>query len=143
MCRQPTHGCMHSNQVWVSFSLSSQCRVMHLALMWEHRYSAVRCQFGPSQQEEIPVLEYQTQVKSPSLFPSPHFLPSQQWRLFPYVAAVYVLSNFGMRLFNELFMLTAASIMGENTERMVRGKNINTETECLQILYNHTFMCFT
>lgn len=31
------------------------------------RYSAVRCQFGPTPEKELPVLEYQTQVSVCSL----------------------------------------------------------------------------
>ena len=38
------------------------------------RYSSTRCQFGPVNQEEIPVIEYQM----------------QQWRLLPYLAASYI-----------------------------------------------------
>ncbi|XP_066973372.1 peroxisomal acyl-coenzyme A oxidase 3-like isoform X1 [Macrobrachium rosenbergii] len=49
------------------------------------RYSAVRKQFGP-ENDEFPVIEYQM----------------QQWRLFPYLAAVYALDNFA-KAFNRLF----------------------------------------
>lgn len=42
------------------------------------RYSAARKQFGPSGEEELPVLEYQL----------------QQWRLIPYLAILYAFKNF-------------------------------------------------
>ncbi|XP_068085337.1 peroxisomal acyl-coenzyme A oxidase 3 isoform X2 [Anabrus simplex] len=44
------------------------------------RYSAVRKQFGPTDAEELPVLEYQL----------------QQWRLLPYLAGAFVLNDFGI-----------------------------------------------
>ncbi|XP_042235810.1 peroxisomal acyl-coenzyme A oxidase 3-like isoform X4 [Homarus americanus] len=50
------------------------------------RYSAVRKQFGPAE-EELPVIEY----------------PLQQWRLFPHIAATYALDNF-TKAFNKLFV---------------------------------------
>ncbi|KAF2895680.1 hypothetical protein ILUMI_10460 [Ignelater luminosus] len=42
------------------------------------RYAAVRTQFGPSNNEELPIIEYQL----------------HQWRLFPYVAAASILKIF-------------------------------------------------
>ncbi|XP_068218876.1 peroxisomal acyl-coenzyme A oxidase 3-like [Palaemon carinicauda] len=56
------------------------------ALVIAVRYSAVRKQFGP-ENDEFPVIEYQM----------------QQWRLFPYLAAAYALDNF-TKTFNKLFM---------------------------------------
>lgn len=49
------------------------------------RYSAVRKQFGPSAEEEWPVIEYQT----------------QQYRLFPYIAASFVLHNFFISIYRD------------------------------------------
>ncbi|KAA0723688.1 Peroxisomal acyl-coenzyme A oxidase 3 [Triplophysa tibetana] len=51
---------------------------LKLALTVAVRFSATRRQFGPKEDEEIPVLEYQM----------------QQWRLIPYLAAVYALEHF-------------------------------------------------
>lgn len=61
--------------------------VVHLkkSLTIAVRYSAVRKQFGPSD-EELPVIEY----------------PLQQWRLFPYLAAAYAMDIFN-KTFTELF----------------------------------------
>uniref|UniRef100_A0A663LLJ2 Acyl-coenzyme A oxidase n=1 Tax=Athene cunicularia TaxID=194338 RepID=A0A663LLJ2_ATHCN len=59
---------------------------LKLALSIAIRFSAVRCQFGPTDDEEIPVLEYQT----------------QQWRLLPYLAATYALDYFCKSLFENL-----------------------------------------
>ncbi|XP_069179960.1 peroxisomal acyl-coenzyme A oxidase 3-like isoform X3 [Procambarus clarkii] len=62
--------------------------VVHLkkALTIAVRYSAVRKQFGPGE-EELPVIEY----------------PLQQWRLFPFIAATYALDNFN-KTFHEMFV---------------------------------------
>uniref|UniRef100_A0A8C9PWG0 Acyl-coenzyme A oxidase n=1 Tax=Spermophilus dauricus TaxID=99837 RepID=A0A8C9PWG0_SPEDA len=46
---------------------------LKLAVSIALRFSATRCQFGPTEEEEVPVLEYQL----------------QQWRLLPYLAAAY------------------------------------------------------
>uniref|UniRef100_A0A8C0FLK8 Acyl-coenzyme A oxidase n=1 Tax=Bubo bubo TaxID=30461 RepID=A0A8C0FLK8_BUBBB len=59
---------------------------LKLALSIAIRFSAVRRQFGPTDDEEIPVLEYQT----------------QQWRLLPYLAATYALDYFCKSLFENL-----------------------------------------
>uniref|UniRef100_A0A8C9UR19 Acyl-coenzyme A oxidase n=1 Tax=Spermophilus dauricus TaxID=99837 RepID=A0A8C9UR19_SPEDA len=51
---------------------------LKLAVSIALRFSATRCQFGPTEEEEVPVLEYQL----------------QQWRLLPYLAAAYALDHF-------------------------------------------------
>uniref|UniRef100_A0A8C1GSI1 Acyl-coenzyme A oxidase n=1 Tax=Cyprinus carpio TaxID=7962 RepID=A0A8C1GSI1_CYPCA len=51
---------------------------LKLAVTVAVRFSATRRQFGPKEDEEIPVLEYQL----------------QQWRLLPFLAAVYALEHF-------------------------------------------------
>ncbi|XP_006893728.1 PREDICTED: peroxisomal acyl-coenzyme A oxidase 3 [Elephantulus edwardii] len=53
------------------------------------RFSATRCQFGPTEVEEVPVLDYQI----------------QQWRLLPYLAAVFALENFSKLLFMDMMRL--------------------------------------
>lgn len=56
------------------------------ALTISIRYSCIRRQFsGSEEQEEQPIIEYQT----------------QQYRLIPYLAAAYVLKYFGHSIFNE------------------------------------------
>ncbi|RXM36294.1 Peroxisomal acyl-coenzyme A oxidase 3 [Acipenser ruthenus] len=66
---------------------------LKLAMTIEIRYSATRRQFGPKENEEIPVLEYQMQaLMGNSLV---------QWRLVPYLAAVLALDHFSKTLFVE------------------------------------------
>src|SRR6185437_1919228 len=48
-----------------------------IALTIAIRYSAVRKQFGPTESEELPIIDYQM----------------QQWRLFPYLASCFVFRN--------------------------------------------------
>ncbi|KAL1132573.1 hypothetical protein AAG570_010525 [Ranatra chinensis] len=63
------------------------------------RYSGARKQFGLTE-DEMPVLEYQL----------------QQWRLFPYVAAAYVLNNFSHYIGKVLSDFTINMVKGENKE---------------------------
>jgi acyl-CoA oxidase len=68
------------------------------------RYSAVRRQFGPEGGSEMPIIEY----------------PLQQWRLFPYLASVYVLERFSSKLFCDFVDLKIAQIFGgEMKDRLV------------------------
>uniref|UniRef100_A0A250YKR3 Acyl-coenzyme A oxidase n=1 Tax=Castor canadensis TaxID=51338 RepID=A0A250YKR3_CASCN len=62
---------------------------LKLAVSIALRFSATRCQFGPTEEEEIPVLEYQL----------------QQWRLLPYLAAAYALDHLSKSLFIDLSRL--------------------------------------
>ncbi|ESO97330.1 hypothetical protein LOTGIDRAFT_159357 [Lottia gigantea] len=71
-----------------------------LAITIAIRYSAVRRQFGPAE-EEIPVLEYQL----------------QQWRLIPYLAAVYAVDNFSNSFFMDFVMLRVGMMAGDNSKR--------------------------
>nr|XP_031828921.1 peroxisomal acyl-coenzyme A oxidase 3 [Nomia melanderi]XP_031828922.1 peroxisomal acyl-coenzyme A oxidase 3 [Nomia melanderi]XP_031828924.1 peroxisomal acyl-coenzyme A oxidase 3 [Nomia melanderi]XP_031828925.1 peroxisomal acyl-coenzyme A oxidase 3 [Nomia melanderi]XP_031828926.1 peroxisomal acyl-coenzyme A oxidase 3 [Nomia melanderi] len=52
--------------------------IASLAMVIAVRYCAVRKQFGPSESEEWPVIEYQ----------------AQQWRLFPHLASIYAIKVF-------------------------------------------------
>ncbi|XP_069704867.1 uncharacterized protein [Periplaneta americana] len=68
-----------------SLSASTLANAVAIAV----RYSAIRRQFGPSDEEELPIIEYQL----------------QQWRLFPYLAAAYahkILSNTSLWYLAEL-----------------------------------------
>ncbi|GAB1597420.1 peroxisomal acyl-coenzyme A oxidase 3-like [Argonauta hians] len=60
------------------------------------RYSAARRQFGPKENEEIPILEY----------------PLQQWRLFPYLAATYCIDHFSKYLFAALVKVHIGHMFG-------------------------------
>jgi len=74
------------------------------------RYSAVRRQFGPEGGEEIPVIEYQL----------------QQWRLFPYVAAVYALDLWASSFFSDFVLLRVGVMMGDNSQKQADlGKEIH------------------
>nr|XP_031294094.1 peroxisomal acyl-coenzyme A oxidase 3 isoform X1 [Camelus dromedarius]XP_031294100.1 peroxisomal acyl-coenzyme A oxidase 3 isoform X1 [Camelus dromedarius]XP_031294106.1 peroxisomal acyl-coenzyme A oxidase 3 isoform X1 [Camelus dromedarius] len=59
---------------------------LKLAMSIALRFSATRRQFGPTGEEEVPVLEYQM----------------QQWRLLPYLAATYALDHFSKSLFLDM-----------------------------------------
>lgn len=63
------------------------------------RYSAVRRQFGPENQEELPVIEYQL----------------QQWRLIPFLAAAYVLNYYSTALYKEFVSFHIAVLFGEKS----------------------------
>ncbi|KAM6440615.1 peroxisomal acyl-coenzyme A oxidase 3 isoform 1-T1 [Liasis olivaceus] len=82
----------HKQRLGASLGTLSNGRVMIIAMSVVNlklavsiaiRFSATRRQFGPTDDEEIPVLEYQM----------------QQWRLLPYLAATYVLDYFSRTLF--------------------------------------------
>ncbi|XP_052800713.1 peroxisomal acyl-coenzyme A oxidase 3-like [Mya arenaria] len=74
------------------------------------RYSAVRRQFGPSDGEEIPVLEYQL----------------QQWRLLPYLAATYVMEHFYKSFFMDFVNIRIGLMMGDKSEKQaLLGREIH------------------
>ncbi|NXC08227.1 ACOX3 oxidase, partial [Orthonyx spaldingii] len=74
---------------------------LKLALAIAIRFSAARRQFGPTEDEEIPVLEYQT----------------QQWRLFPYLAAAYALDYFSKSLFGNLVEFFTGVLAKQRSQR--------------------------
>ncbi|XP_037064766.1 peroxisomal acyl-coenzyme A oxidase 3 isoform X2 [Peromyscus leucopus] len=83
---------------------------LKLAVSIAIRFSAMRCQFGPTDEEEIPVLEY----------------PLQQWRLLPYLAAAYVLDHFYKTLFLDLIGLQFGLLEGNNSTRQAElGREIH------------------
>ncbi|XP_063238465.1 peroxisomal acyl-coenzyme A oxidase 3-like isoform X2 [Bacillus rossius redtenbacheri] len=71
------------------------------------RYSAVRRQFGPSDDEELPVIEYQL----------------QQWRVFPYLAAAYAFINFSN--FFTSVMMDFSKNSGRTEDMMTLGAEIH------------------
>lgn len=74
------------------------------------RYSAARRQFGPPDKEEIPVIEYQM----------------QQWRLFPYLAACYVLDNFSMSFHKDFMNFQIAVLFGTTSPELAeQGQEIH------------------
>ncbi|XP_076344547.1 peroxisomal acyl-coenzyme A oxidase 3-like [Tachypleus tridentatus] len=72
---------------------------IHKCLPIAIRYSAIRCQFGPENGKEIPVLDYQL----------------QQWRLLPYLAAAYLLFQFGESFREDYVQFQVAVLFGEKT----------------------------
>ncbi|NXG89298.1 ACOX3 oxidase, partial [Stercorarius parasiticus] len=74
---------------------------LKLALSIAIRFSAARRQFGPTDEEEIPVLEYQT----------------QQWRLLPYLAAAYALDYFSKSLFENFVEFYAGVLTKQRSQR--------------------------
>ncbi|KAK7474378.1 hypothetical protein BaRGS_00034426 [Batillaria attramentaria] len=73
------------------------------------RYSAVRRQFGPKE-DEIPVIEYQL----------------QQWRLLPYVAAAYAMEIFSLSFFMDFVNVRVALLMGDKSERQAElGREVH------------------
>uniref|UniRef100_A0A2K6SU52 Acyl-coenzyme A oxidase n=1 Tax=Saimiri boliviensis boliviensis TaxID=39432 RepID=A0A2K6SU52_SAIBB len=83
---------------------------LKLALSIAVRFSATRRQFGPTEDEEIPVLEYQT----------------QQWRLLPYLAAAYALDHFSKSLFVDLVELQRGLAAGDRSARQAElGREIH------------------
>lgn len=76
---------------------------LSLAVVTAIRYSAVRRQFGPSPDAEVPVLTYQL----------------QQWRLLPYLAATVVFTHFLNTFIEDFIAFTVANFLGEKSVRQV------------------------
>ncbi|KAM6949419.1 peroxisomal acyl-coenzyme A oxidase 3 [Aplochiton taeniatus] len=74
---------------------------LKLAMTVAIRFSATRRQFGPKDTEEIPVIEYQL----------------QQWRLIPYLAAVYALDYFSKSFFMNFVEFQIGLMMKDKTDR--------------------------
>ncbi|MBZ3890384.1 Peroxisomal acyl-coenzyme A oxidase 3 [Sciurus carolinensis] len=83
---------------------------LKLAVSIALRFSATRRQFGPTEEEEVPVLEYQL----------------QQWRLLPYLAAAYALDHFSKSLFLDLMQLQQGLMQGHHGARQAElGREIH------------------
>ncbi|KFV76221.1 Peroxisomal acyl-coenzyme A oxidase 3, partial [Dryobates pubescens] len=83
---------------------------LKLALSIAIRFSAARRQFGPTEDEEIPVLEYQT----------------QQWRLLPYLAAAYALDHLSKSLFGNFIEFYAGLLTKQRSQRQAdMGREIH------------------
>uniref|UniRef100_A0A7N4PJ59 Acyl-coenzyme A oxidase n=1 Tax=Sarcophilus harrisii TaxID=9305 RepID=A0A7N4PJ59_SARHA len=100
---------------------------LKLALSIAIRFSATRRQFGPSDDDEIPVLEYQM----------------QQWRLIPYLAAAYALDHFSKTLFENLIELQIGLLQNDKTSA---GKPLASWTaqqgaqECREACGGHGYL---
>uniref|UniRef100_A0A671LV95 Acyl-coenzyme A oxidase n=1 Tax=Sinocyclocheilus anshuiensis TaxID=1608454 RepID=A0A671LV95_9TELE len=74
------------------------------------RFSATRRQFGPKEDEEIPVLEYQL----------------QQWRLIPFLAAVYALEHFTRSFCMNFVEFQIGLLMKDKSDRQAElGREIH------------------
>ncbi|XP_071371297.1 peroxisomal acyl-coenzyme A oxidase 3 [Centroberyx affinis] len=83
---------------------------LKLALTVAIRFSATRRQFGPKDTEEIPVLEYQL----------------QQWRLIPYLAAMYALDHFSKTTFMNFVEFQIGLMMKDKSDRQAElGREIH------------------
>ncbi|XP_060102144.1 peroxisomal acyl-coenzyme A oxidase 3 [Heteronotia binoei] len=83
---------------------------LKLAVSIAIRFSATRHQFGPTDEKEIPVLEYQM----------------QQWRLIPYLAAVYALDYFSKSLFMNYIEFHIGLLMKDKSPRQAElGREIH------------------
>lgn len=83
---------------------------LKLAVSIAIRFSATRCQFGPTEEEEVPVLEYQL----------------QQWRLLPYLAAAFALDHFSKSLFLDLMQLQQGLLQRDRGARQAElGREIH------------------
>lgn len=83
---------------------------LKLAVSIALRFSATRRQFGPTDEEEIPVLEYQM----------------QQWRLLPYLAVAYALDHFAKSLFLDLMGLQQGLLKNDRSARQAElGREIH------------------
>ncbi|CAM1320947.1 ACOX3 (predicted) [Pycnogonum litorale] len=67
------------------------------------RYSAIRRQFGPNDDEEIPVIEYQM----------------QQWRLIPYIAAGYAIYLFTSFIKEEFLKFQMGLFLGDKSDNQM------------------------
>ncbi|XP_007432420.1 peroxisomal acyl-coenzyme A oxidase 3 isoform X1 [Python bivittatus] len=109
----------HKQRLGASLGTLSNGRVMiiamsvvnlKLAISIAIRFSATRRQFGPTDDEEIPVLEYQM----------------QQWRLLPYLAATYVLDYFSRTLFINSIEFHIGLLMKDKSSQQVElGREIH------------------
>ncbi|CAL1688602.1 unnamed protein product [Lasius platythorax] len=82
----------------ISITLIS-AHYMILALTIAIRYCAVRKQFGPTDKDdELPVIEYQT----------------QQWRIFPHLAATYAVNIFSNELYKTMVEFFVSRFTGED-----------------------------
>ncbi|XP_039693951.1 peroxisomal acyl-coenzyme A oxidase 3 isoform X3 [Pteropus medius] len=83
---------------------------LKLAVSIAIRFSATRRQFGPTGEEEVPVLEY----------------PMQQWRLLPYLAAAFALDHFSKLLFLGLVELQQGLLGNSRSARQAElGREVH------------------
>lgn len=100
-------GALSSGRVMI---ISMSVANLKLAISIAIRFSATRRQFGPTDDEEIPVLEYQM----------------QQWRLLPYLAAAYALDHFSRTLFLNFIELHVGLLLRDKSPQQAElGREIH------------------
>ncbi|XP_035231673.1 peroxisomal acyl-coenzyme A oxidase 3-like isoform X2 [Stegodyphus dumicola] len=82
--------------------LSMSVANLQMCLTIAIRYAAIRKQFGPPGEDEVPILEYQL----------------HQYRLLPYLAATYALYHFTSCYNNDLINIQMKIIFGEKTSEL-------------------------
>ncbi|XP_020298492.1 peroxisomal acyl-coenzyme A oxidase 3-like isoform X2 [Pseudomyrmex gracilis] len=93
-------GALSAGRVTIT-GLCTQCLL--LALTIAIRYCAVRKQFGPTPDNELPVIEYQT----------------QQWRIIPHLATLYTMKIFSSNFLNILVEFNLERLSGRNDDWIV------------------------
>ncbi|XP_043259762.1 peroxisomal acyl-coenzyme A oxidase 3-like [Colletes gigas] len=84
-------------------TITSICaNLASVAIVIAIRYCAVRKQFGPSESEEWPVIEYQ----------------AQQWRLFPHLAETYAIKIFSAKFVQQMFEFQMKLVNPENHDQI-------------------------
>ncbi|XP_033628158.1 peroxisomal acyl-coenzyme A oxidase 3-like [Asterias rubens] len=103
-------GALSAGRVGIaSMAVTSLKKALSIAV----RYSAVRKQFGPTAEKEISVIEYQL----------------QQWRLLPYVAAMYAQHVFTFHMIESYNEFVINTFLGDKSERqMMMSREIHALT---------------
>lgn len=111
-----TFGALSAGRVSITGICSNY---LSLAISIAVRYCAVRKQFGPSESEEWPVIEYQV----------------QQGRLFPHLASAYALKIFSTKLFETMQNFHINLISGQSRDKLhLEGTEIHALSSAVKPL---------
>jgi acyl-CoA oxidase len=113
-------GSLSSGRIGISmFGVSNMIKSLTIAI----RYAAVRKQFGPSNDVEFPILEYQL----------------HQYRLMPYLAATYCFMVYNNWLMEHFINFTIGQFMGEKSERQSEmGREIHAVSCAMKAVLGFT-----
>ncbi|XP_029043115.1 peroxisomal acyl-coenzyme A oxidase 3 [Osmia bicornis bicornis] len=113
-------GALSSGRVTITSVCAS---LASIAMIIAIRYSAVRKQFGPSETEEWPVIEYQ----------------AQQWRLFPNLAATYAIKIFSAAFISKMSEFHFKLMSGQNQDTIgIEGMEIHVLSSATKPLCSWT-----